>query len=130
MSRPSWAQASPDADRPATGVAERPPAVLVAASAGVVALTAVEVAVVATRDDLLVPLRAVLVALLGLQVPLAVLALRRSAAATMVLLLCALSAAVASLAAGAVAGAAGAVVVLVLLARSLRWFPAVELWQA
>lgn len=125
--KPSWAL-EPEPHRAGAGDRPRPPGTLVAAAAGALALTVLEALAVAGRDDLRPAMRGVLVALVALQVPWAVLALRRSAPAAMVLLLCGLTAVVAGLAgAGAALGLVGAAVV-VLVARSLRWFPSVEPW--
>jgi hypothetical protein len=67
---------------------------------------------------------------IALQLPCAVLALRRSSTAVMILLLCAVMAFVAALAGGALAPAAVALVVLVLTGVSLRWFPTAEPWRS
>jgi hypothetical protein len=131
--RPSWAEpprpaASPSSDRARHG---RPPATLVVAGAGAAALAGAGVVHVLGRDDLEPALRVALAGVLALQVALVVLALRGSAAAVMVLLLCVLTMGPAALA-GGLGGArallaSGAGAVLALLARSLRWFPGYEL---
>jgi hypothetical protein len=126
-SRPSWAAAVDRAPHPGPG---RPPVTLVAAAGGTVVLAAAEAVHVAGREDLRPALRAALVVGIALQVPFAWLALRRSPAAAMVLLLCAVTAVAASLAAGSVAGSLLAAAVLVLLALSLRWFPTSEPWAS
>lgn len=126
---PSWAAPGGAARRVTPGPG-RPPATLVAAVAGVVALAAVETVQVAGRDDLRAPLRAVLVAGIALQVPCAALALRRSSAAVMVLLLCGVTALIASVAAGELLAALAAGAVLVLIGSSLRWFPTAEPWSS
>jgi hypothetical protein len=126
--RPSWAEVPP----PSTPVHHgRPPAALVTAGAGAVVLAGAGVVHVLGRDDLEPALRFALAGMLALQVALVVLALRGSAAAVMVLLLCVLTMGLAALA-GGLGGArallaAGAGAVLALLARSLRWFPGYEL---
>ena len=128
--KPSWA-ATPA--RPTTSSVEprsRPPATLVVAMAVLVALAVGEAVFVIGREELEVALRAVLVIGISLQLPCAVLALRRSPAAVMLALLCALAALVAALAGGDVVPAVAAVVVLVLVARSLRWFPSAEPWAS
>lgn len=131
--KPSWALEPGPRRAGRAGVAGdrlRPPGTLVAAAVGAVALTVLEALAVAGRDDLRPAMRGVLVALVALQVAWAGLALRRSAPAAMVLLLCGLTAVVAGLAgAGAALGLVGAAVV-VLVARSLRWFPSVEPWAS
>jgi hypothetical protein len=91
-----------------------------------VVLAAGEVVYVATRDDLRVPLQVLLIAVIGLQVLAGAVALRRSSAAAMFLLLCAVTAVVASVATGRIVGAVVAGAVLVLLGLSLRWFPTYE----
>ncbi len=138
--RPTWAgpprvlAADPGARTPDAAArtrGERAPAALVAAVVGMVGLAGYEVVHVAGRDDLLPAMRGFLLVVLALQVPVALLALRRSTAAAMLLLLCAVTALVASVAGGlgttraypAVAAAA----VVALLGRSLRWFPTYEL---
>lgn len=131
---PSWSwqpdrRSTAGADRRL--VAGRPPATLIAGVAGMGVLVGAEVAQVVGRDDLTVALRVALVVLLATQVVLAALALRRSAPAVMVLLLCAVTAFATALAGGLgdarVVLAAVAVAVVALLGRSLRWFPGYEL---
>ena len=95
-----------------------------------VALAVGEAVFVVGRQELEPALRVVLVIGIGLQVPCAVLALRRSPAAVMLALLCALTALVAALAGGDVVPAVAAVVVIALVARSLRWFPSAEPWAS
>jgi hypothetical protein len=123
---PSWAvaPAASDVHRP------RPPVALVVAMALLVALAVGEAVFVAGRDDVEPALRVVLVLGIALQVPCALLALRRSPTAAMLSLLCALTALVAALAGGEVLPAVAAVVVLALVARSLRWFPSAEPWAS
>jgi hypothetical protein len=123
MTTPSWVGAPRPVPRSG---ASRPPATLVVAVVGVVALAVGEAAHVLTRDDLRVPLQVALVAVIAVQLLAGALALRRSSAAAMLLLLCGVTALVASLATGRVVGAVVAGVVLVLLALSLRWFPTYE----
>jgi hypothetical protein len=104
------------------------PGSLALALVGVVALAGLEGAHVVGRDDLRTAMRVLLLVVIAAQLGLVVLALRRSSAGAMGLLLCAATALVASLAGGLGAGAAVlALAVLVLLAWSLRWFPSYEL---
>lgn len=134
--RPSWAGGANEGKSSPKGGAlafesSTPPASLVAAVVGMVGLAVAEAVHVLGRDDLLPAMRGFLLVVIGGQVVAAALALRRSSAAVMLLLLCATTALVASLAGGlGTAGAAGAIaslLVLVLLARSLRWFPGYQL---
>jgi hypothetical protein len=128
--RPSWL---PPDDAGAIGrrvPPSPPPVALVAAAAGVVVLAGLEALEVAGRDDLRPGMRAVLVAVVALQLPWAWLALRRSAAAAMVLLLCGVMALLAGLAGGAWGVAAAGAAVVALVARSLRWFPPVDAWPS
>ena len=128
MNKPSWAPApstsTSSADR------SRPPATLVVAMALLVALAVGEAVFVVGREELEPALRVVLVVGIGLQLPCAALALRRSPAAVMLALLCALTALVAALAGGDVVPAVAAVAVIALVARSLRWFPSAEPWAS
>jgi len=98
-----------------------------AAVLGTVLLTVAGVVHVAGREELRPALRAAVASVLALQLALAVVALRGSAAAVMVLLLCVATTVLAALAGGLgdarAVLAAGSGAVLVLLARSLRWFP-------
>lgn len=127
MSRPSWAAAAPaNVDREQV----RPPVALVVAMVLLVGLAVGEAVHVAGRDDLRTPVQVMLVFGIGLQLPFAVLALRRSSAAVMVLLLCAVTALGASLAGGDIVPAAVALAVLVLVAVSLRWYPTAEPWSS
>jgi hypothetical protein len=109
---------------------ERPPLTLVIGMLLVVGLAVAEAVHVAGRDDLRTPVRVMLVFGIGLQLPFAALALRRSSAAVMVLLLCAVTALGASIAGGHVVPAVAAFGVLVLVAVSLRWFPTAEPWSS
>ena len=127
MSGPSWAAATP-ATAPSVDRG-RPPLTLVAAMVLLVALAVGEAVHVTGRDDLRPAFRVVLVAGIALQLPCAAFALRRSPVAVMLALLCALSALVAALTGGDVVPAVAAVVVIVLVARSLRWFPSAEPWS-
>ena len=129
MSRPSWAAA---AVTPPVEAAprERPPAALVVAMLLVVGLVATEVVHVAGRDELRPAVRGMLIFGIALQLPCVLFTLRRSSAAVMVLLLCAVTAFLASIAGGDVVPALGAVAVVVLVARSLRWFPTAEPWSS
>jgi len=128
--RPSWAGPGPTPSAtPVDGA--RPPATVIAAVLGAVGLAVAEGVHVAGRDELRPAMRVFLVVVVSLQLPVAVLTLRRSSTGAMLLLLCAVTALVASLAGGlgsarAVAAAASTLV-LALLARSLRWFPGYEL---
>jgi hypothetical protein len=125
--RPSWAGPAAPAPVAASAEAARPPATLVAAVVGAVGLAVAEGVYVAGRDELRPAMRVFLLVVVALQLPLAVLTLRRSSAGAMLLLLCSVTALVASLAGGLGPGRAAAAVasavVLVLLARSLPWFP-------
>lgn len=133
--RPSWApRTATEGKSPPKGGAlafDSPPASLLGAVVGMVGLAVAEAVHVVGRDELLPAMRAFLLVVVAGQVVAAGLALRRSSAAVMVLLLCATTALVASVAGGL--GSAGAVAaavslaVLALLARSLRWFPGYEL---
>ena len=128
--RPSWA-AAPSTPAPAPArESRRPPATLVVAMVLVVALALAEAVHVAGRDDLRTPVRGMLVFGIGLQLPFAALALRRSSAAVRVLLLCAVTALGGSIAGGHVLPAVAAFGVLVLVALSLRWFPTAEPWSS
>ena len=129
MSRPTWASAAGSPAVEATP-RERPPATLVVAMALAVGLAVAEAVHVAGRDDLRPALRGALVFGIALQLPCAVFALLRSSAAVMVLLLCAVTAFLASVAGGDVVPAVAAVAVVVLVGRSLRWFPTAEPWSS
>lgn len=129
--KPSWAVdqagAAPGTRRLGGG---RPAAVLVAAVVAVVLLAALEALEVAGRDDLRPAVRALLIGIVALQLPLAWLALRRSSAAAMVLLLCGVMAVLTGLAGGGWAIAVAGMLVVVLVASSLRWFPTVDAWPS
>ena len=128
--RPTWAAGTAAATPTRAPVHERPPATLAAAALLAVVLAVAEAVHVAGRDDLRTGLRVALVAGIALQVPCAVLLLRRSSTAAMVLLLCAVRVFVGAIASGSLLAAVGAAVLLVLLALSLRWFPTAEPWSS
>lgn len=132
--RPSWADSEGKGPRNPTAHAfrtdERAPLALVVAAVGVVVLAAAEAVYVAGRDDLRPAMRVVLVAGIALQVPCAALALRRSPTAAMALLLCGITAVVAGLAGAAIGLAVVGATVVVLVARSLRWFPEAHPWSS
>lgn len=107
------------------------PATLAATVVVTAVLAAGQAAHVAGRDELVVGLRAFLVAVVAFQVVLAVGTARRSPGAALGLLLCQVTTAVASLGGGfgdrRLLFVAGSLLVVVLVVASLRAFPSVVL---
>lgn len=130
MTGPTWAH-PPESAVVVNGYGpQRPPVALVGGVVAVVVLAGLEIVEVVGRDDRTVALRAALAAVVALQLPVAWLALRRSPAGAMALLLCGLTAVVAGLAGAGLPIAALGVAVLGLVAASLRWFPPAEPWSS